>query len=224
MQPCPQNRDLPLHRKSNHPWIFQKMVEKPNACPRKRREIVDRDGQVGKGFTTATRITARSTTGRRASRGLFARRLAPSAAAAIEPMLSPRHRLVPRRDDLRLVVDRFDPLWCSSFSRGMFRCTIFGILLRQFPGALYWFAEEHVRSRSRSIAGRPNPRLQRSSQKMEYAFALRPGASTKRGFSSISATIGARWQVSAKRRVFWIFAATRGALPFTRKRWAKPPK
>mgnify|MGYP000933747441 CR=1 FL=1 len=44
---------LKIERKSNHPWIFQKMVEKPEPKPRPGTivEIYDRDGQFcGRGF------------------------------------------------------------------------------------------------------------------------------------------------------------------------------
>src|SRR5262245_61098679 len=44
---------LKIARKSSHPWIFQKMVEKPadRVPPGSVVDIVDRDGQwVGRGF------------------------------------------------------------------------------------------------------------------------------------------------------------------------------
>ena len=44
---------LKIERRSNHPWIFQKMVEKPepHAQPGSVVDIVDRDGHwVGRGF------------------------------------------------------------------------------------------------------------------------------------------------------------------------------
>jgi 23S rRNA (cytosine1962-C5)-methyltransferase len=44
---------LKIERRSNHPWIFQKMVEKPAAKPRPGSlvDIVDNTGHwVGRGF------------------------------------------------------------------------------------------------------------------------------------------------------------------------------
>src|SRR4051812_20146838 len=49
---CPQVR-LKIERRSNHPWIFQKMIEKPPARipPGSIVDILDRGGQfVGRGF------------------------------------------------------------------------------------------------------------------------------------------------------------------------------
>src|SRR5262249_48252563 len=50
--PIPKVR-LKIARRSNHPWIFQKMVEKPavRIPPGSVVDVVDRDGQwVGRGF------------------------------------------------------------------------------------------------------------------------------------------------------------------------------
>ncbi|MBS0439390.1 MAG: RlmI/RlmK family 23S rRNA methyltransferase, partial [Proteobacteria bacterium] len=44
---------LKIERRSNHPWIFQKMVEKPDPRPRPGSvvDIVDRNGDFGgRGF------------------------------------------------------------------------------------------------------------------------------------------------------------------------------
>src|SRR5712692_2544946 len=58
----PQVR-LKIARRSNHPWIFQKMVEKPAARLHSGSvvDILDRDGQwVGRGFYNGhSRITLR---------------------------------------------------------------------------------------------------------------------------------------------------------------------
>src|ERR1700758_4521511 len=58
LEPAPPVAALPavrlkIVRRSSHPWIFQKMVEKPTAKPPPGSvvDIVDRDGQwVGRGF------------------------------------------------------------------------------------------------------------------------------------------------------------------------------
>src|SRR5881227_2011812 len=74
---------LKIARRSSHPWIFQKMVEKPASRlpPGSVVDITDRDGQwVGRGFYNGhSRITLRILTSDPAEiidEGFFARRLA----------------------------------------------------------------------------------------------------------------------------------------------------
>src|SRR6266481_6331842 len=54
---------LKIQRRSSHPWIFQKMIEKPadKLAPGSIVDIVDRDGEwVGRGFYNwHSRITLR---------------------------------------------------------------------------------------------------------------------------------------------------------------------
>src|SRR5260370_25173198 len=77
----PQVR-LKISRRSSHPWIFQKMVDKPAARlpPGTVVDILDRDGQwVGRGFYNGhSRITLRVLTNdpaEKIDREFFARRL-----------------------------------------------------------------------------------------------------------------------------------------------------
>src|SRR6058998_1811845 len=73
---------LKISRRSSHPWIFQKMVEKPASRlhPGTVVDILDRDGQwVGRGFYNGhSRITLRVLTSdpaEKIDREFFARRL-----------------------------------------------------------------------------------------------------------------------------------------------------
>src|SRR5260370_35750412 len=77
----PQVR-LKISRRSSHPWIFQKMVEKPASRlhPGTVVDILDRDGQwVGRGFYNGhSRITLRVLTNdpaEKIDREFFGRRL-----------------------------------------------------------------------------------------------------------------------------------------------------
>src|SRR6516225_9827835 len=115
----PQVR-LKIARRSAHPWIFQKMVEKPA-----RRlpggsvvDILDRDGQwVGRGFYNGhSRIALRVLTSDQAEAidaDFFARRLDRAVSLRCEALaldaVSDAYRLVHSEgDDLSgLVVDRF---------------------------------------------------------------------------------------------------------------------
>src|SRR3954465_1649471 len=72
-----------IQRRSSHPWVFQKMVERPatRIPPGSVVDVVDRDGQwVGRGFYNGhSRITLRILTSDPAENideGFFARRLA----------------------------------------------------------------------------------------------------------------------------------------------------
>src|SRR5262245_1889625 len=77
----PQVR-LKIARRSSHPWIFQKMVEKPaTRLPGGSVDIVDRDGQwVGRGFYNGhSRIALRvltTTKDESIDQDFFARRIA----------------------------------------------------------------------------------------------------------------------------------------------------
>src|SRR5688572_24978898 len=112
---------LKIVRRSSHPWIFQKMVEKPadRIPPGTVVDIIDRDGQwVGRGFFNwHSRIALRLLTSKQEESidaDFFARRL----GAAIElrqkwlnlDAVTNAYRLVHSEGDALsgLVVDRFD--------------------------------------------------------------------------------------------------------------------
>src|SRR5438270_10697799 len=84
--PLPQVR-LKIERRSSHPWIFQKMVERPSARlpPGSVVDVLDRDGQwVGRGFYNGhSRIAVRILTadpGEAIDESFFGRRLGRAVA------------------------------------------------------------------------------------------------------------------------------------------------
>ena len=80
---------LKTERRSNHPWIFQKMVEKPAVKPRPGTvvDIVDREGSfAGRGFYNGhSRIALRVLTAdpdEAVDEAFFARRIAQAVRCA----------------------------------------------------------------------------------------------------------------------------------------------
>src|SRR5262245_18754693 len=134
MTDLPQVR-LKIARRSSHPWIFQKMVEKPSSrLPGGTVvDVLDRDGQwVGRGFYNGhSRISLRVLTTDPAEaidEAFFARRLAQAVALRREWLgldaVTDAYRLVHSEGDhlSGLVVDRFgDTLVVEYFAAGMFR-------------------------------------------------------------------------------------------------------
>ncbi|MEO7916257.1 MAG: class I SAM-dependent rRNA methyltransferase [Dokdonella sp.] len=152
---------LKIERRSSHPWIFQKMVEKPDPKPRPGSvvDIYDRDGVfAGRGFYNGhSRIALRVLTAdpdEAVDEDFFARKI----AHAIElrrgllklDEVTDAYRLIHSEGDglSGLVVDRFaNTLVIEYFSAGMFRQRdlIQRCLLEHFPDAeVYSFAEDHV--------------------------------------------------------------------------------
>jgi 23S rRNA (cytosine1962-C5)-methyltransferase len=149
---------LKIERRSNHPWIFQKMVEKPAVKPKPGSivDIVDATGAwVGRGFYNGhSRIALRILTadrGEAIDADFFARRLDQAVALRREWLgldaVTDAYRLVHSEGDglSGLVVDRFGPvIVLEFFAAGMyrFRTVIQDVLERHYPGSrLYWFAE-----------------------------------------------------------------------------------
>src|SRR4249919_4010631 len=147
--------------RSSHPWIFQKLVEKPAAKPRPGTivEIVGVDGEwIGRGFYNGhSRIALRILeTDREApvDAAWFARKIAAAVSLRRDVLdldaVSDAWRVVHSEGDglSGLVVDRYgDLLVVEYFSAGMFRHreTIFNALRTQFPGCRFHsFADEHV--------------------------------------------------------------------------------
>lgn len=152
---------LKIERRSNHPWIYQKMVEKPVEKPRPGSvvDIVDATGAwVGRGFYNGhSRIALRVLTERAnetIDRAFFTRKLADAVALRRDILdldrVSDAWRVCHSEGDglSGLVVDRFgDMLVTEYFSAGMFkqREVIREALDGLFPGARHYaFAEEHV--------------------------------------------------------------------------------
>src|SRR3954470_8088958 len=172
-EPLPEIR-LKIERRSSHPWIFQKMIEKPaTRVPNGSVvDIVDRAGAwVGRGFYNGhSRISLRVLTADPAEaidEDFFRRRL-DRAVALRRAWLkldeaADAYRLVHSEGDelSGLVVDRFGPtLVLEFFSAGMyrFREAIQRALAAHYPESrFYWFAEEHVQKQESFDCRAPDP-------------------------------------------------------------------
>jgi len=152
---------LKIVRRSSHPWIFQKMVEKPadRIPPGTIVDIVDRDNQwVGRGFFNwHSRISLRLLTSKpeeAIDADFFAKRIERAIELRVKLLnldaVTNAYRLVFSEGDglSGLVVDRFgSTIVVEFFSAGMFRVRqiLLDILAKHFPDSkFYWFAEEHV--------------------------------------------------------------------------------
>jgi 23S rRNA (cytosine1962-C5)-methyltransferase len=158
--------DIPIVRlknawKSSHPWIFQKLVEKPVQRP-KPGSIVDVEGVdgvwIGRGFYNGhSRIALRvleTDPDIAVDAGWFAAKIADAVRMRRELLrlddVADAWRVVHSEGDglSGLVVDRYaDLLVVEFFSAGMFRHRewIYDALRAQFPGCRFHaFADEHV--------------------------------------------------------------------------------
>jgi 23S rRNA (cytosine1962-C5)-methyltransferase len=194
----PQVR-LKIERRSNHPWIFQKMVEKPEPKPRPGSivEIIDRDGTwCGRGFYNGhSRIALRVLTAdpdEALDADFFRRKIAAAIALRRELLnldaVTDAYRLVHSEGDglSGLVVDRFaGTLVVEFFSAGMFRLRelIREVLLEQFPDSqYYWFADEHVGKQESFDCHPPAPPEPGMISEHGLRFRVEPGRGHKTGF------------------------------------------
>ena len=147
--------------RSTHPWVFQKVVEKPAQKPKPGSivEIIGVDGEwIGRGFYNGhSRIALRileTDPDVQVDAGWFARKIA-TAVSLRRGLLqlddvTDAWRVVHSEGDglSGLVVDRYaDLLVVEFFSAGMFRHRewIYEALRAQFPGCRFHaFADEHV--------------------------------------------------------------------------------
>jgi 23S rRNA (cytosine1962-C5)-methyltransferase len=190
---------LKTERRSNHPWIFQKMVEKPTVKPKPGTivDIVDREGTfAGRGFYNGhSRIALRVLTAdpdESVDEAFFARRIAAAVSLRRDTLgldrVTDAYRLIHSEGDglSGLVVDRFaDTLVIEYFSAGMFRQRdlIRRCLLEHFPDAnLYWFAEEHVQKQESFDCGIPAPPTPAVIHEHGVRFHAAPGTKHKTGF------------------------------------------
>jgi 23S rRNA (cytosine1962-C5)-methyltransferase len=190
---------LKIARRSSHPWIFQKMVEKPTTRlpPGSAVDILDRDGQwVGRGLWNGhSRIALRVLTTDSAEAiddAFFARRIARAVALRRDLLgldaVTNAYRLVHSEGDglSGLVVDRFGPLLVLEFfAAGMyrFRPAIESALASHFPDSrFYWFAEEHIQKQE-SFDCRP-AETPPAEVIVEHGvcFRVAPGSKHKTGF------------------------------------------
>jgi 23S rRNA (cytosine1962-C5)-methyltransferase len=194
----PQIR-LKINRRSSHPWIFQKMVEKPSTrLPGGTVvDVVDRDGQwVGRGFYNGhSRISLRVLTADAAEaidEGFFARRLDQAIHLRRSQLgldaVTDAYRLVHSEGDelSGLVVDRFGAtLVLEFFAAGMyrFRPAIQNVLAGHFPECrFYWFAEEHVQKQESFDCRPPEPPPPGVITEHGVRFRVAPGSKHKTGF------------------------------------------
>ncbi|MGS1077270.1 class I SAM-dependent rRNA methyltransferase [Pseudoxanthomonas beigongshangi] len=160
------NSPLPVVRlknawRSSHPWIFQKLVEKPAQKPKPGSlvDVVGVDGEwIGRGFYNGhSRIAVRILETHPEvpiDAGWFSRKIAEAVSLRRDVLeldaTTDAWRVVHAEGDglSGLVVDRYgDLLVVEFFSAGMFRHRewIYEALQEQFPGArFYSFAEEHI--------------------------------------------------------------------------------
>jgi 23S rRNA (cytosine1962-C5)-methyltransferase len=190
---------LKIERRSNHPWIFQKMVEKPEQKPRPGSvvDIFDRDGAfAGRGFYNGhSRIALRVLTAdpdEAIDAAFFARKIAAAVHLRRDVLkldqVTDAYRLIHSEGDglSGLVVDRFaDTLVVEYFSAGMFkqRELIKSCLLQHFPNVeIYAFAEEHVQKQESfdwSAPPAPKPTV---IHEHGVQFHAAPGSKHKTGF------------------------------------------
>jgi 23S rRNA (cytosine1962-C5)-methyltransferase len=147
--------------RSSHPWIFQRLVEKPTPRPKPGSlvDVVGVDGVwIGRGFYNGhSRIAVRileTDPDVAVDAAWFARRIAEAARLRREVLrldeVSDAWRVVHSEGDglSGLVVDRYgDLLVVEFFSAGMFRYRewIYEALRELFPGCRFHaFADEHV--------------------------------------------------------------------------------
>jgi 23S rRNA (cytosine1962-C5)-methyltransferase len=190
---------LKIARRSSHPWIFQKMIEKPTTRlpPGSVVDIVDRDGQwVGRGFYNGhSRISLRVLTSNPAEAiddAFFARRLAQAVALRRDWLgldaVSNAYRLVHSEGDglSGLVVDRFgSTIVLEFFAAGMyrFRPAIEAALTAHFPGSrFYWFAEEHVQKQESFDCRAADAPAPETIVENGVRFRVAPGSKHKTGF------------------------------------------
>jgi 23S rRNA (cytosine1962-C5)-methyltransferase len=147
--------------RSSHPWIFQKLVAKPEPKPKPGSivDVIGAEGEwIGRGFYNGhSRIAVRileTDIDVPVDAGWFSHKIAEAVSLRRDVLkldeVSNAWRVVHAEGDglSGLVVDRYDDLLVVEFfSAGMFRHRewIYDALKEQFPGArFYSFAEEHV--------------------------------------------------------------------------------
>ncbi|MEP7097009.1 MAG: class I SAM-dependent rRNA methyltransferase, partial [Dokdonella sp.] len=190
---------LKTERHSHHPWIFQKMVEKPDPKPKPGTlvDIVDREGHfAGRGFYNGhSRISLRILTmnpDEVVDEAFFARKVADAVALRRDLLkldaVTDAYRLIHSEGDglSGLVVDRFaNTLVVEFFSAGMFkqRDVIKRCLAQHFPDAsVYAFAEEHVQKQESFDCSTPSSPAPTVIHEHGVQFHAAPGSRHKTGF------------------------------------------
>lgn len=199
VSPAVPRVQLKIARRSAHPWIFQKMVEKPaQRIPGGSVvDIVDRDQHwVGRGFYNGhSRIALRVLTTDPAEaidNAFFVRRLQQAVALRRDWLgldaVTDAYRLVHSEGDglSGLVVDRLGrTLVLEYFAAGMFRfrSALQESLSTLFPDcSFYWFAEEHIQKQEAFDCHPPEPPPPGMITEHGLRFRVAPGSKHKTGF------------------------------------------
>jgi len=224
--------------RSNHPWIFQKLVEKPVQKPKPGSlvDVVGVDGEwIGRGFYNGhSRIALRILETDRdvdVDADWFARRIAAAVALRREVLqldaISDAWRVVHSEGDglSGLVVDRYgDLLVVEYFSAGRFRHRewIYDALRAQFPGCRFHaFADEHVQKQESFDFRGSEPAAPAIITEHGIRFRADPAGAHKTGFFADQRD-NRQWlsqHVAGKRVLdlccntggFGVYAAVRGA-------------
>ena len=224
--------------KSTHPWIFQKLVDKPVQRPKPGSivEVVGVDGEwIGRGFYNGhSRIALRmleTDPDVPVDAQWFARRIAGAVALRRDVLrldeVSDAWRVVHSEGDglSGLVVDRYaDLLVVEFFSAGMFRHRewIYDALRAQFPGCRFHaFADEHVQKQESFDFRGSEPAAPAIIVEHGIRFRADPAGAHKTGFFADQRE-NRQWlsQLVAGKRVldlccntggFAVYAAVRGA-------------
>jgi len=190
---------LKIERRSNHPWIFQKMVEKPVAKPRPGSivDIVDNTGHwVGRGFYNGhSRIALRVLTEdyeENLDEAWFVRKVREAVSLRRDVLkldeTTDAWRVIHSEGDgiSGLVVDRYgDLIVVEFFSAGAFRYRewIYTALREAFPGCrFYSFAEEHVQKQESFDFRSPEAPAPSVITENGLKFRASPGSGHKTGF------------------------------------------
>jgi 23S rRNA (cytosine1962-C5)-methyltransferase len=190
---------MKIARRSSHPWVFQKMVEKPGERipPGSVVIIEDRDGnRVGRGFYNGhSRIALRVLTNdpdEAVDAEFISRRIGKAVALRRDWLkldaVTDSYRLVHSEGDglSGLVVDRFGAtLVLEFFSAGMFRFrdAVRAALESHYPSCrFYWFAEEHVQKQESFDCRSPEPPSPEVIAEHGIKFRVAPGSKHKTGF------------------------------------------
>jgi 23S rRNA (cytosine1962-C5)-methyltransferase len=190
---------LKIERRSSHPWVFQKMVERPAAKVQNGAvvDVLDRDGKwVGRGLYNAhSRISLRILTADpndAIDADWFARKIGRAIELRRDILkldeVTDAYRVVHSEADglSGLVVDRFgSTLVIEFFAAGMYkqREAIQAALTRFYPDArFYWFAEEHVGKQESFDCRSPEPPPPLTITEHGVRFRVAPGSKHKTGF------------------------------------------
>ena len=190
---------LKIERRSNHPWIFQKMVEKPVAKPKPGTivEIVDNTGHwVARGFYNGhSRIALRVLTEdfeETIDQDWFVRKVREAVSLRRDVLkldeTTDAWRVIHSEGDglSGLVVDRYgDLIVVEFFSAGAFRHRewIYAALREAFPQCrFYSFAEEHVQKQESFDFRSPDAPAPSIITENGLKFRASPGSGHKTGF------------------------------------------